>query len=160
MKEEEFGKIRNAILENKKASQYSEKKDMENDWGHYDSPLEDFAVDFVACLPKKYWKQKKSREYDIDATRKEYGEMFRSYIEDVLKNKEKKLFAVEFGGPGSKLFQGFSKDFFTKTIGVCLKDIRKKNQKTTDVTNNNDVIEGDILHSDNELYDKILKKTE
>src|SRR3989344_3050811 len=37
------------------------------------------------------------------------------YIETILKEKKGKAVGIEFGGPGSRLFNGFTKGFFLKS---------------------------------------------
>jgi len=42
----------------------------------------------------------------------------RDYIEQILAQGKGKAIGVEFGGPGSKFFAGFSRGFFKKTAGI------------------------------------------
>jgi hypothetical protein len=84
--------------------------------------------------------------------------VLKKYIIDTLKEGDN-LAAIEFGGPGSKLFASFPDKFFEKTIGVCLKDVRFPDEKEKDNERGHEVIPGDIL----ELMDKgdgVYKKVE
>jgi len=124
----------------------------EKEWLFYDSSLESFGITFASSLPIKN-KEIKEKEYPA-------GEVFIKYIEDTLsQGKEKSLTAVEFGGPGSNLFSDFTRGFFRQTIGVCLKDIRNKNQEERDTKNNHFVVEGDILDvRSDKMLSEIIKK--
>ena len=117
-------------------------------WALYDSPLSSFAHTFASCLPADW------ESNDVAEKR------FKEYIEKTLsEGKVNDLTAIEFGGPGSILFTGctvgtdddkkyptFTKDFFKKTLGVCLKDIRFEYQEKKDTERNHHVLEGDILY--------------
>ncbi len=151
MKEGEFGKIRKAIKINKEVSMGNFA--IEEKWPTRDSSIEDFSKTFFSCISDEY-----NTRHNFDRSKKE--NIFKNYIEDTLKNNEnKKLYAIEFGGSGSELFRGFSKDFFYKTIGICLKDLRKISEKFSDKLNNHFVIEGDILDIfDKKIYNDINKK--
>jgi hypothetical protein len=145
-----IGEIKKALEHNKNLSKESNGKhgypQSEDEWGVYDSSLDNFSGSFRTCLPN-----------DIEREAGMQDLMFRKYIENTLsKGKNDSLTAVEFGGPGSKLFRGFSDDFFHKTVGVCLKDIRNQNTKETDRDNLHSVIEGDILDVQNtEVLEKV-----
>ncbi len=115
----------------------------EGGWGTYNSRLEDFGQTFDQVLPKNF----KSR----------FTERFQDYIETVLAQSIEKahdLVGVEFGGPGSKLFHDFSPGFFKKTLGICLKDIRTKDEIAEDNKNGHSVINADLL--DTTQYNKLL----
>jgi len=141
----------------------------EKEWMTYDSLLESFGLTFALSLPIKN-KEIEEKEYpagEIFRNKKENdriltlaGEIFRKYIEDTLsQGREKSLTAVEFGGPGSNLFSDFTRGFFRQTIGVCLKDIRNKNQEERDTKNNHFVVEGDILDvRSDKMLSEIIKK--
>lgn len=146
-----IGKIKEAIKHNKKLAEghqggYERK---ENEWGLggiYDSSLENFAYTLNASLPK---------DYEVSPINLKV-ERLKRYIEETLSKKEKpNLTAVEFGGPGSQLFTGFTKNFFKKTAGICLKDIRDEKQKQNDETNKHFVITEDML---NPQSDKLSEK--
>ncbi len=148
----EIGKIRQALEANKKLATEGDKKlggydTSEEEWPTYDSSLENFESDLVFSLPKDY-------EPNLKEDR------FKKYIEETLsKEKNRNLTAVEFGGPGSQLFRDFTKKFFTKTVGVCLKDIRPEDIKKHDVENNHSLIIGDIMEViSNETLEEVAKK--
>ncbi len=46
----------------------------------------------------------------------------KKYIEDKLESKKGKAVGVEFGGNAVDVFKGFSKDFFIKSVGICLEE--------------------------------------
>lgn len=142
----QIGKIRQALAYNKKLTRKNERS--ESDWGIYDSPLEDFRKTFGISLPENY-------EENLKEGR------LKKYIEETLlseKREKPNLTAVEFGGPGSKLFSGFTPNFFRQTVGVCLKDIRNENQKKDDEKNNHSVIVGDILDISDTQNNKVLNE--
>lgn len=144
------GKDRKLIIELNKDDRDSFKIDgarkILND-GHYswtDSPLEDlysvssFSYSFKKILPEKY-----RRGIKIN---------LKKYIEETLENKKGHAVGVEFGGIGSRLFMGFTKNFFKKSIGVSIVDHR--NPRELEFFNKNDkkinhtFIEGDIFSLD------------
>lgn len=84
----------------------------------YDSELADFSDDFEVVVPN---------QQDL-----------KTYVEKTFSKKAGKVFGLELGGPGQKLFGGFSKGFFERTAGVCLADPR-------DQVGNHTLIKGDIL---------------
>lgn len=147
----DIGKIKKAIKGNKNLA-IAESVEMggygclESRWGTYDSSLRNFGETFSLSLPK-----------DCEANLT--GERLKKYIEETLSQVEKHdLTAVEFGGPGSQLFKGFTKNFFAKTVGVCLKDIRNQDWQEDDIKNNHSVIIGDILDvQNNQLFNKIAQ---
>ncbi|KKP88434.1 hypothetical protein A2456_02365 [Candidatus Nomurabacteria bacterium RIFOXYC2_FULL_36_19] len=140
-----IGEIKKAVEKNTKLAtedggRYIYK---ENEWGAYDSPLVSFEITLGAVLPDEEGNTQKS-------------EVFRKYIEKTLSNKGKRdLTAIEFGGPGSELFKGFTPNFFAKTVGVCLADIRNQRKQKEDKRNNHSVIVGDITEI---TKDKTLTK--
>jgi hypothetical protein len=70
----------------------------------------------------------------------------RHYIEGILAHRKGEAIAIEFGGPGSQLFEGFSRDFFAKTAGVTLTDTHiLSDQKNKNINSDHKVISGDIL---------------
>lgn len=74
----------------------------------------------------------------------------RWYIEESLQAKKGKAVGIEFGGPGSALFAGFSKGFFARSLGVTLADLRVKlqpNPTNEDDTRHHEVLEGDITYA-------------
>lgn len=152
MKEGEFGKIRETIKGNRgsvaNAGKDPDKIDGENNWLIYDSSIYSFARTFDSCLPPKYGKD-------------ERRDGFRIFIEERLDPKMHRpgnLTAIEFGGPGSKLFADFTPKFFRKTVGVCLKDIREEKQKVIDDQNNHLVITGDVVETGNmDTINKVIE---
>ena len=105
----------------------------EEGYGFYDLSLGNFGASFDDVFPNDH-----SRPVE---------DQFKKYIQNtLLENTEggKDFTAVEFGGPGSMLFQGFDPNFFRRTIGVCLTDIRTPKQKETDTAHSHSVITGDI----------------
>ena len=155
----QFAEIKKALKHNRKLSRKDEggyEKD-ENDWklhGVYDTSIIDFSDSLSISLPENF-----EKERDIEGYLKN-PEIFQIYIEQTLSKEQKHdLTAIEFGGPGSELFRGFSKDFFKKTVGVCLKDIRDPNEKNNDIKNNHSVVEGDILDiQDDKLLNEVTEK--
>src|SRR3989338_771967 len=143
-KKEEREEVIKAVEYNRKLAdvEYGGYIYLENEWPVYDSSLSDFAETFTLVLPKDYGGSDPHR-LGLDPA------IFRKYIENTLSQGQGEqkhgLTAVEFGGPGSKLFSGFSKGFFIKTAGVCLRDERDQRKKDNDVTNNHSVLEGDIM---------------
>jgi len=151
-----FKEVKRALRHNKVLADSPELgyKKKEHEWGIsgvYDSSINDFGSTFI---PLSQVSQNTGLHLE------QQGKIFKNYIEDTLSQKEKQgLTAVEFGGPGSKLFEGFTKNFFNRTIGVCLKDIRDSKTKENDTRNNHSVIEGDILdvRNDDKLLAEVLQ---
>lgn len=146
------GEIKKAIQHNKKLAENKGEgyEKAEEDWGLYNSPISSFGKIFKESLPDKDYDP-----YALEIT-SEKGLIFKNYIEKTLSSSEERnLTAIEFGGPGSELFKGFTKGFFDKTTGVCLEDIRDEKEKETDKNLNHSVIEGDILDP---LNDAIILK--
>jgi hypothetical protein len=137
-KHSEIGKIRDALERNVNFSI------PEDEWADYDSPLEpvedpkgerfSMTETFAKTLP----------DYD---KKSESVPSLKNYIEKTLSSgvEQRDLTAVEFGGSGSALFDGFTKDFFKKTVGVCLEDIRSEQLMDHDEQINHSVVAGDIL---------------
>ena len=150
-----FGAIRQAIKENKKSTRKESSKN--EDFYIYDSSIQNFGSSFSKTLPKEYTEHLNSK---IVTSVDQYGEVFKEYIEDTLsKSKNHERTAIEFGGPGSKLFQGFKKDFFKKTAGVCLKDVRDEDAMAVDKENNHSVVSGDFINGPTrELYAALDQK--
>lgn len=143
-----IGEIKQALKNNKELVEIDLSTGKESEWPLYDSGVSDMGRTFCSCLPEDY----QNRGLGADALRK--------YIEDIF-SKEKKergdLTAVEFGGPGSNLFQGFG-GLFKRTVGVCLEDIRFEIEKKFDEDNRHSVIAGDILDTKNDaLLTQVLE---
>jgi|GEM_PF-1578779 len=133
-----------------------ELSEVEANWSMYDSTIEEFGGTFLKAIPEEYTRNIDTKTYPELA---EYGEAFKKYIEDTLsKSKDKKLSAIEFGGTGYNLFQGFKDGLFSNTAGVCLIDIRMPEDSTDDIANNHTVIEGDIFDLKNKKLDEKIAK--
>ena len=155
MEKGNFGEIRRVVKYNNAINK--ENKDLGDlTWRHYNTPLVNFGSSFSNVLPEEYITPAENK---IISGIEFYGEAFKRYVEDTLsKSKNPDRYAIEFGGPGSRLFRGFTKGFFIKTVGVCLDDARHEDWETDDIVNNHAVMEGDILHpKQNDLYHKINK---
>lgn len=147
-----IGEIRKAVTRNKEIAGEDFFAGQEKKWLTHDAPISgisekfdtSFGETFLASLPKEYFKDGRD------------DKMFKKYIESTL---QKGGTAVEFGGPGSNLFSGFTDNFFKKTVGVCLDDIRSEDQKRLDAQSNHSVIVGDILDPMNdEILHEVIKK--
>jgi hypothetical protein len=151
MREGDFTKIKEALNHNRKLATEGyrgnaipggkfDKIIKERKWPLYDSTLENFGTQLSPTLPKDYQPKKIN----------EGGKRFEAYVKSILSPEKKgDLYAIEFGGPGSKLFQDFN-GFFSKTVGVCLEDIRSTLDVMLDKLNNHFVLEGDIMDVTND----------
>jgi len=107
----------------------------------FDSPLSggknsySFNESFFSTLPEGIWNSINGLQ---------------EYIEGLLMERKGEAIGIEFGGPGCKLFQGFTKDLFKKTAGVTLVD-----KFAGERLSNHTVIEGEILKK--KAYSDILK---
>ncbi len=137
MKEGRMQKIlqaRGQILEAVSANRQLASKQVlkEAGWNTYDSALDRMAVAFDTVLPAEFTKG------DTVAGG------FKTYIESMIPSKDtskkRNLYGLEIGGPGSRFFEGFTKGFFAKTLGVCLRDIRRESRKNNDEQNSHSVI--------------------
>ena len=72
-------------------------------WPLYDSDISSFAYEFKSLIPG-----------GLNArNEKECSELFIEYIKTILRpDRNRHLKAVELGGPGIRLFEGFPKGFF------------------------------------------------
>jgi|ERR1035437_1453555 hypothetical protein len=139
--------IKKAIKDNAHQSVIARNK--ENVWEQYDESISDFGETFI-----RGWNL-----LEVDSEEKYRGK-FRQSIEGTLASSriQHDLTAIEFGGPGSELFKGFTPSFFKKTLGVCLKDIRDHEKKEIDDGNNHSVIPGNIFDVLNtKLLDEVKK---
>jgi hypothetical protein len=141
------GKIKQAIVDNAQRSTIAVSR--ENFWEQYDESISDFGETFI-------------RGWNLLAlgSEEKYREEFKQSIEETLTSSKIRhdLTAVEFGGPGSELFKGFTPDFFKRTVGVCLKDIRDHEKKEIDENNNHSIIPENILDvSNTKLLDKVRR---
>ncbi len=102
-------------------------------WPMHDSKLSSFAKDFSTLLPP-------------DDTGEDVVVRFIDYIGRVLNPEEsRQMVAIEFGGPGSRLFGGFPEGFWSKTFGVCLLDHRSIERKIADKRACHTVVIGDMF---------------
>lgn len=150
-----FGDLKEDVKSIKKTNQ--ENSQCEYVWPQYDSSLIEIGSTFYKVLPEEYVGELNKKIY---TTIEEYGEAFKKYIEDSLsKNPKKERTAIEFGGPGSNLFFGFSDGFFSKTVGICLDDIRSEVEKDADNLRGHSVVIGDIIDTKNRnLFNEINNK--
>lgn len=148
-----FGDIRKDLIKNKETSENY--KESERNWSQYDSDLFTIGSTFYDALPDKYVSKLNNKIY---AENEEFGMAFKEYIENELSFGKKRT-AIEFGGPGSNLFDGFTKGFFKKTVGVCLDDVRQNYIKNFDNNSGHSVISGDIVDVNNrKLFEEINNK--
>lgn len=71
--------------------------------------------------------------------------LLRRYIETTLADRRGSAIGIELGGPGSKLFSGFSKGFFERTLGVTLKEKRNPKRTLQDDLSHHFVREANLL---------------
>lgn len=100
-------------------------------WVVYDSPLLEgrdisYGDFFNGILPEKF--------ADI-----------KEYLESLYKKRKGAVVGVEMGGPGSKLFSGFSPGFLRKSFGVTLFDRRSEEQRKIDAKHGHEVIAVDMF---------------
>lgn len=147
-----FGEIRRDIKDNEKAKSINQRK--EKSWGMHDSSISSFGYSFSSTLPMKYI----YKLYREGGEMEDYAEPFRKYIIDTLsESSNKNHTAIEFGGPGSKLFGDFPDDLIQKSVGVCLEDIRWEGIKAKDDLRGHSVVVGDIFDTKNEeIYKNIM----
>lgn len=150
-----LGDIRRDLMVNIEVTK--ENKLKEKKWPLKNSSLANIGSSFSKVIPEEYVGTINQQVYsNID----KLGEGFKKYIEETLsKSENKERTAIEFGGPGSRLFSDFTKKFFKKTVGICLKDTRQFYNKMIDNRVGHSVITGDITDTTNkELYTTINKQ--
>lgn len=103
-------------------------------WSVYDSPL---GGGFIRLLD--YNSFHRSFERVIPP-----GIKLKAYIEDALADQRDRAVGIEFGGPGSTLFSGFSDGFFARSLGVTLTDQRSSVKINRDNERNHQVIAADL----------------
>jgi hypothetical protein len=156
-----LGWIRKSIKENRESA--LKNAPLEVEWGHHDSSLDHLSIPFFDVLPEKYKKELVKKNISENVKTYEVGDVFKKYITDTLseskkENPQKKFYGIEFGGPGSRFFEDFE-GFFEKSAGICLADIRGKEQKQIDESNKHYVIAGDFMDPFNSRpYIDILHK--
>lgn len=68
------------------------------------------------------------------------------YAESYYGDKQGEALAVEFGGPARKLFGELNKEnFYRRTAGFVLNDLRTDSEKSDDETRHHDVVEADVF---------------
>jgi hypothetical protein len=133
--------IRRSAEELRRARKNSENIAHEH-WPLYDAGFASFAQTFKDVLPGG---KKITREAEASA-------LFTEYIRSILRpDLHAHLNAIELGGPGGKLFEGFPKRFFEKTFGVCLAD--SQNPINEQLASSHEIIRGDLHRND--TYKKI-----
>lgn len=147
-----LGDIKEDLQTNKRTKERHQNIELE--WRHYNSSLFKIGSSFYKTLPKEYLENYDEKNFSSVEDR---GLLFKKYIENTLsKNKDTPRTAIEFGGPGSKLFSGFTDGFFKRTVGICLDDARPAYRMYDDNINGHDVIVGDIMDVNNkDLFNKI-----
>lgn len=148
-----FNKVKKNIERDKLATSWSVPK--EKSWDYKDSPMYHIGYTFAEVLPRKYTDRLRK---DPDVTFEDYEEPFKNYIENTLRKNKEPRTAIEFGGQGSTLFSGFSKEFFNRTLGVCLKDIRRPEVKEFDKNAGHSVLEGDVFDLKNKEFDNKIQE--
>lgn len=101
-------------------------------WQNYDSPLLEqesrgpisFDEYFRSVLPS--------------------GVSIREYIQRELQDRGGRAIGIEFGGPGTALFSGFSRGFFSRSLGITLEDLRSEADTKYDKVNHHTVQAGDL----------------
>jgi hypothetical protein len=109
--------------------------DRRRNWSHENSSLALYEETFQGLLPPSV----KSLPP---------GERLKSYIEEKFVTKKGEVVGVDLFGLGSKLFSGFSDNFFKKTAGVNYTDYRPlltPDPTVEDERRNHTVIAGDVL---------------
>ncbi len=111
-------------------------------WPLYDTDIHSFANEFKNVTP----------EGERAHTEKGCTELFVRYIQSTLQQeRHTHLRALELGGPGVRLFEGFPKGLFEATYGVCLEDTGNLIEKRAHPTHT--IIRGDLFR--NETYTAI-----
>lgn len=106
-------------------------------WDIYDSFLTygySYEYDFKKVVPDEHWEAIKDQPY---------ASVLKTYIENILSSKRGVAVGVELGGPGVRLFESFSKDFFQQTAGICLDD--NANDPPRSYENRHTIVRNDIL---------------
>ena len=113
-----------------------EKRDPKTIYSIYDSSLNKFGAD---------------SNFDItfQPLLDERNQSLRSYIEGSLEKKKGRAIGIEFGGTGSNLFSGFSRGFFSRSLGVALADTRNRldvDPTPEDEKRHHSVLAGDLTN--------------
>lgn len=148
-----FNKVKKNIERDKLATSWIVPK--EKSWDYKDSPMYHIGYTFAEVLPNKYTERLRK---DPDTIFEDYEEPFRNYIENTLRKNKEPRTAIEFGGQGSTLFSEFSKNFFNRTVGVCLKDVRQPEIKGSDKNEGHSVIEGNVFDLKNKDFDSKIQE--
>lgn len=108
----------------REVSMTEERKGDSKGWGRYDSFPSEYDWFFAEVLE---------------------GKAIKDYVHGVFKDRLGDLVGMELGGPGRKLFKGFSEGEFKKTVGVELVDSRTDEQVKEDTTLRHEVIKGNAF---------------
>jgi len=113
---------------------------LELSWGAANSPLKESPLYPRGWSFSNFFKEVVPPEY----------ENLQTYIEEALKGRRGNAVGIEFGGPGSELFAGFSEGFFKQTLGICLvdsRDLMSPDPRPRDKARNHEVISGNMFDS-------------
>ena len=122
---------------------------LELSWGAANSPLNESPLFPKGWSFSNFFKEVVPTGY----------EDLQTYIEEALKDRRGNAVGIEFGGPGSELFAGFSEGFFKKTLGICLvdsRDLMSPDPLPRDKARNHEVISGNMF--DSATYETLNKK--
>jgi len=145
---EPFSSLPEIRKELRKERERSAQADPVSVYAIMDSSLSSFFYAFRSTLPP-------SRTQPIPLLEKKY-DAFRKYIEETLRQGDtKNLAAIEFGGPGYRLFDGFTPNFFKQTLGVCLKYDQKNEPLNLTEEERHRVLIGNIF--DESMYSDVRK---
>ncbi|TSC87171.1 MAG: hypothetical protein G01um10148_276 [Parcubacteria group bacterium Gr01-1014_8] len=125
-----------------KAIAAAQSETIHDDWAYIDSPLElppahigSFDETFKRVLPVETLPHERN---------------LRRYIERTFEHKKGGVIGIEFGGPASRLFAGFTPGFFKKSLGVSIRDYRKEEVRQSDAKRHHAVITGNMLWEETE----------
>lgn len=104
-------------------------------WDVQDSPL----------MPSRFSLVSENSFHEAFKSTLPEGTNLKGYVERVLGSRKGKAIGIEFGGLGSRLFNGFSKGFFERSLGVALFDSRSSLQQVDDAESKHRVITGDLV---------------
>ena len=94
-------------------------------WRFYDSPIEDYDINFKGVLPKGI-------------------ENLDEYVKETYPDKKEHLIGIEIGGPGKRLFAKLAPDYFSKTVGFTLHDKFQDKANRSD-SEKHQVVEADVF---------------
>lgn len=125
-----FGNPDDQSAERVKSSIQNERVSGRGTWLDYDSSLSNYEASFFGVMPP--------------AERNKGG--LKDYVESFLSERKGKANGIDLGNSGSRLFQGFSPGFFSKTVGVALVDVRHEAEIAEDAAHNHLVLAADIAN--------------